>query len=754
MPDLKDLFSGYLQQLYSRVVKKQSIVLQQAVVNTADYAHSDEEIDIEMFDSDVELSKTTASVRKPTITYESDSDFEDSKSKRGSASAKRSSTRGRGRGRGRGGAKKSAVPTAIDNEAVAEDEFDIQPATPKARRGRPPKADKPVTVKSKAGRGRKKSLVSRDLSDIEEDEDSDYGVKSSKKRTSNAKGKSRQTTFDDIKLPSKEPAFDPSKNKTLAEQYPDPYWHELLPSNATSGRIDLIDEEHPLELLPHNISDQMALTGIVLSLDGTMLAAFGSSGQVHVWDTDTFECLTTLRDMSEPNIDEFFVGQFTPNAEYLVVGGKLKDRKRWSEADEDNHILPCPLKIFNVLTGEVVAQLEGHSEEILCIKSVVYKGENYFVTTSQDGYIRRWHMDSDWIVLLDSKEIEDGVTCMAFTVSFLPNTGNRFFVASTDDHVTLMDLENCAIVQRFDPIYSSYCDCGKFIEPVEQPVFQEIKSAAVDGSTACGTVDEQADNEGISESSSGSLADTTAAGSASSSSPNAAAEPTAPYAYFVTRGVELLDAEDNTVSSRPNTCTLHRLVYPTEPDGKFELQEIRRFYHDEYLSNSWLIRITSNGRYLLAPTLNGQVFAFNIATGQVTGILRDHDTIEVRDCKFHPTKNLLFTCSDDGTVKIYRGTTKPKPQNVSVDKDDISMKESNGVEDDNNQQKNVSGSSEPESPQTVAVSPLVCLKEGIESMAVHDMDSATEKQVSAMSSPANTSSDHGNGERKKAAVTD
>ncbi|KAI9506887.1 WD40-repeat-containing domain protein, partial [Coemansia spiralis] len=356
--------------------------------------------------------------------------------------------------------------------------------------------------------------------------------------------------------------------KTLAEQYPDPYWHELLPSNATSGRIDLIDEEHPLELLPHNISDQMALTGIVLSLDGTMLAAFGSSGQVHVWDTDTFECLTTLRDMSEPNIDEFFVGQFTPNAEYLVVGGKLKDRKRWSEADEDNHILPCPLKIFNVLTGEVVAQLEGHSEEILCIKSVVYKGENYFVTTSQDGYIRRWHMDSDWIVLLDSKEIEDGVTCMAFTVSFLPNTGNRFFVASTDDHVTLMDLENCAIVQ--------------------------------------------------------SLADTTAAGSASSSSPNAAAEPTAPYAYFVTRGVELLDAEDNTVSSRPNTCTLHRLVYPTEPDGKFELQEIRRFYHDEYLSNSWLIRITSNGRYLLAPTLNGQVFAFNIATGQVTGILRDH----------------------------------------------------------------------------------------------------------------------------------
>ncbi|KAI9474528.1 WD40-repeat-containing domain protein, partial [Coemansia mojavensis] len=351
----------------------------------------------------------------------------------------------------------------------------------------------------------------------------------------------------------------------LAQKYPDPYWRELV--NGSQDRIDIIDDEHPLELLPYTLTDQMAITGIALSPDGTMLASFGSTGCVNIWDTDTFECLTTLRDAAEPNIDEFFVGQFTPNSEYLVVGGKLKDRKRWSEADEDNHIMPCPLKIFNVVTGEVVARLDGHSEEILCVKSVVYKEENYLVTTSQDGYIRRWHMDSDWVVLKESREITDGITCMSFTVSFIPNTGNRYFIAATDDHVTLMDLERCMIVQKFDPIYSSYCDSA------EQPL----------------------------------------------------PEPTGPYAYFVTRGVELLDAENNTVSSRPNTCTLHRLVYPTEPDGKFELQEIRRYHHEEYLSNSWLIRIASNGRYLLAPTLNGQVFVFHLATGQVTGILRDHE---------------------------------------------------------------------------------------------------------------------------------
>ncbi|KAJ1931102.1 hypothetical protein GGF37_007503, partial [Kickxella alabastrina] len=289
-------------------------------------------------------------------------------------------------------------------------------------------------------------------------------------------------------------------------------------------------------------------------------------------------------------------------------------------------------------------------------------------------------------------EVEDGITCMAFTVSFVPNTGNRFFLASTDDHVTLMDLENCKIVQRFDPIYSSYCDCGKFIELVEEPVYQPRKPVAID------------DGDDIGVSSAASVPTTTTIPEAFGA-----------YAYFVTRGVELLDAEDNTVSSRPNTCTLHRLVYPTEPDGKFELQEIRRYHHDEYLSNSWLIRVASNGRYILAPTLNGQVFVFSLATGQVTGILRDHDTIEVRDCKFHPTKNLMFTCSDDGTVKVYRSTRRAKSSlDLTVSVEDVEMCV-DAVRDDGLA-----------TPQTTAVSPVACLKEAVESMAVSDNNSAFE----------------------------
>jgi WD40 repeat protein len=126
------------------------------------------------------------------------------------------------------------------------------------------------------------------------------------------------------------------------------------------------------------------------------------------------------------------------------------------------------------------------------------------------------------------------------------------------------------------------------------------------------------------------------------------------FSYFITRGVELLDAEDNTVNSIPNTVCLHKLIHPTSPGGSFQIEEVKRFKHDDYSSNSWLIKITSNGRYILAPTFHGQVFVFNIASGEVTAVFKDHQEIEVRDVLFHPTKKLVFTCADDGSVRVYR----------------------------------------------------------------------------------------------------
>ena len=49
-----------------------------------------------------------------------------------------------------------------------------------------------------------------------------------------------------------------------------------------------------------------------------------------------------------------------------------------------------------MLSGEVLSRFEGHEEEILCIKNAIFNNEHYLVSTSQDGYIIQWKVDSDW----------------------------------------------------------------------------------------------------------------------------------------------------------------------------------------------------------------------------------------------------------------------------------------------------------------------------------------------------------------------
>lgn len=103
------------------------------------------------------------------------------------------------------------------------------------------------------------------------------------------------------------------------------------------------------------------------------------------------------------------------------------------------------------------------------------------------------------------------------------------------------------------------------------------------------------------------------------------------------------------VASIPNTCTLHKLVYPSEQGGKFKMEEVKRYKHEEYVlqkldhvahfclhlensyhANSWLVKIASNGRYIVAPTIYGQLFIFNMLTEQLTGIVKEHQGKKVK----------------------------------------------------------------------------------------------------------------------------
>jgi hypothetical protein len=94
-----------------------------------------------------------------------------------------------------------------------------------------------------------------------------------------------------------------------------------------------------------------AITGMTLSADGTMLASLSNIGAIKIWDIeDDFQLLRKLRDEDEPHIDEYYCGKFISASQGLIAaGGKLKDRHRWSAEDDDNHIMPCPIKVRNYI---------------------------------------------------------------------------------------------------------------------------------------------------------------------------------------------------------------------------------------------------------------------------------------------------------------------------------------------------------------------------------------------------------------------
>lgn len=112
-----------------------------------------------------------------------------------------------------------------------------------------------------------------------------------------------------------------------------------------------------------------------------------------------------------------------------------------------------------MVSGVVVAKLERHSEEVLSVSSVRFHGEQFLVSTGQDGYIYKWHMKEDWSGFFDVVRMQDDKSCMVFAVTFLPQTGNEFFAAACDDTVKVYNFDTCQVLQAFGPIYSFYCDC-------------------------------------------------------------------------------------------------------------------------------------------------------------------------------------------------------------------------------------------------------------------------------------------------------
>lgn len=263
--------------------------------------------------------------------------------------------------------------------------------------------------------------------------------------------------------------YDVDEIMKLRSKYPnsESYWKVLPP-------VDFINARSPAYI--YQVIDTNApITSMAISPNGMALAFCTLLGEIHIYankdvnsnKTPNWSQIGVLRDEKGLTIDEYNDIVFTPCGKYLFVVGLVRSRTDYDHCVNNLRSLPPSLVKFDLeflnFSGEESELVEkvvpydadikdpldfapceryhGHIDEILSLKVVSFKGENFVITCGRDGHIIKWQFDKNWDKLLSRSMISDKYSSIAFSVSFLPGCCNRYFLAATDNGVQLCDLE-------------------------------------------------------------------------------------------------------------------------------------------------------------------------------------------------------------------------------------------------------------------------------------------------------------------------
>lgn len=405
------------------------------------------------------------------------------------------------------------------------------------------------------------------------------------------------------------PPWDPAYNRGLEMEYGS---HPICTAEYRCSGISVVNKEYPLSMTKE-LHHAGSICGLAWSHNGEMLASCSTIGNIQIYDTKDWTLIQTLRDVEEKNIEEYYTLQFTPDDKKLFAAGKLKNRDVWDEDEDDNEILPCPIKLFDVVSGKVLVKLQGHEEEILDIKCVLFRNGNYLLSASQDGHLIKWHLSDDWAVCSKTVKIDPKTSCMILSTAFLPGCGNKYFIAAADEGVKIYDFEAGIVLQAIEGLYTSYCDC---VVMVDLPEMRMSK----------GTIDYQ----------------------------------------FLSRGVELVQRNQK-AERLVSKIQLHRLSAPTvvtdvSKEPPFQHEVLATYTDPRFRANVWPLSLAASGSYVLAPALQNAFFGWNMLTGKLVCVCVDEKAENrmgaIRTIKFHPTRSCVVAAGDTSTIYVYEQSSK------------------------------------------------------------------------------------------------
>lgn len=226
--------------------------------------------------------------------------------------------------------------------------------------------------------------------------------------------------------------------------------------------IDFLNLQNPVQL-KHKLSNPGPALHMAWSNKGKKLSV-ACNLLVKIWDANVWKLIIELKDKKEPNFEDLKIAFFSPSDDKIITGGKIKDKKQWNDKENDHQTIEAPIKIFDISTGNVILRLEGHTEEILCLRILNFKKNNYILSSSKDKKLIRWHLKQNFSILVSKTTFENDASI--YDISFLSQEWNPFFLTAGTAGIQIFDFEKMQVIYTLE-IFPGSCQSICFITPKE-----------------------------------------------------------------------------------------------------------------------------------------------------------------------------------------------------------------------------------------------------------------------------------------------